>query len=221
MSLKQRNLKQRDQFNFYKSFDDICLRLDDKKFAIFLRTILDVQFLRIKYSDVKFEDEILDLLWQSCKFNIEAQIDGYLANKNKNKDQFIGVYQNENGGSDGGSDSPCDEEQEQEEEQEKEECTASIENEFQSLWKGYTLTFLKKQGRKGGLKAKAKTNFIKLRKKYDNETILKMVRSHASQKIGHKDLERLLLEDYMEQYLEDNSSQEQQTKPKELKVIGE
>lgn len=108
-----------------------------------------------------------------------------------------------------------------ENEEEKEECTASIENEFQSLWKGYTLTFLKKQNRKGGLKEKAKTNFIKLRKKYDNETILKMVRSHASQKFGHKDLERLLLEDYMKQYLEDNNSQEQQTKPKELKVIGE
>ncbi len=114
---KIRNIKQRDQFNFYKSFDDIAQSLTDKQLSAFMRTLLDVQFLRKRYENVKFNDNVLDLLWSACKFNIESQVDGYLANKIKNNDLFIGVYDKENGGSNGGLHQ--EQLQEQEKEQEK------------------------------------------------------------------------------------------------------
>ena len=75
---------------------------------------------------------------------------------------------------------------------------------FENLWKDYTLTFLKRKNRQGGSKKKAKDGYISLSKKYSYEEIYSFVENHALQKIGHKDLERLLKLDLIKQYFEDN-----------------
>lgn len=80
-----------------------------------------------------------------------------------------------------------------------------LENEFQACWKDYTLSFLKLQGRNGGVKSKALANYNKLRKKYQHEDILNLIENHKSLKIGHKDLERLLREDMIKQFLEEGN----------------
>lgn len=74
---------------------------------------------------------------------------------------------------------------------------------FESLWKDYTLTFLKRQNRGGGIKSKAKDKYLKLIQKYSSDEIYSFVENHASLKIGHKDLERLLTLELMKQYKED------------------
>ena len=89
---KPKNIKHRDGFTFFKSYDDVMQNLNDKQFLQLMRTILDVQFLRVKYENVKFNDNILDLLWSSMKYNIGSQVDKYLANFSKNNNQFMGVY---------------------------------------------------------------------------------------------------------------------------------
>ena len=116
---KPKNIKHRDGFTFFKSYDDVMQNLNDKQFLLLMRTILDVQFLRVKYEKVKFNDNILDLLWSSMKYNISSQVDGYLANFSKNNNQFMGVYKESNDPLDGEGNDPWQEEQEQEQEQEK------------------------------------------------------------------------------------------------------
>lgn len=118
---KPKNIKHRDGFTFFKSYDDVMQNLNDKQFLLLMRTILDVQFLRVKYEKVKFNDNILDLLWSSMKYNISSQVDGYLANFSKNNSQFMGVYKESNDPLDGEGNDPWQEEQEQEQEQEKEQ----------------------------------------------------------------------------------------------------
>ena len=106
--LKKKNYKQRDGFTFFKSYDDSISMLSDEQLSSFIRALLDVQFLRVRYEDVSFNDNMLKMLWQSQKYNIESQVDGYLNNKAKNKDLFLGVYDNSNGGSNGGSNNAYD-----------------------------------------------------------------------------------------------------------------
>ena len=117
---KPKNIKHRDGFTFFKSYDDVMQNLNDKQFLQLMKTILDVQFLRVKYEKVKFNDSILDLLWSSMKYNISSQVDGYLANFSKNNNQFMGVYKESNDPLDGEGNDPWQEEQEQEQEQEQE-----------------------------------------------------------------------------------------------------
>lgn len=74
---------------------------------------------------------------------------------------------------------------------------------FENLWRDYTLTFLKRQNRKGGAKEKAKAKYLKLAEKYSYDDIYSFVEDHSSQSIGHKDLERLLTPDNIKQYFED------------------
>ena len=112
---KPKNIKHRDGFTFFKSYDDVMQNLNDKQFLLLMRTILDVQFLRVKYEKVKFNDNILDLLWSSMKYNISSQVDGYLANFSKNNNQFMGVYNETNGGLDGVHNDPLQEVQVKEE----------------------------------------------------------------------------------------------------------
>lgn len=88
---------------------------------------------------------------------------------------------------------------------EKETNNNMLENEFQACWKDYTLTFIKSQGRSGGSKKNALANYKKLRKKYQHEDILDLIENHKSLKIGHKDLERLLREDMIKQFLEEGN----------------
>lgn len=106
---KLKNIKHRDGFTFFKSYDDVMQNLNDKQFLQLMRTILDVQFLRIKYENVKFNDNLLNLLWSSMKYNISSQVDGYLANYSKNNNQFMGVYDESNGGCNGGCNYPLPE----------------------------------------------------------------------------------------------------------------
>lgn len=78
------------------------------------------------------------------------------------------------------------------------------EDSFKELWKDYTLTFLKAQGRAGGLKANALKGYKSLIKFGASvEEIYKYCEHHAGMKFGHKDLERLLRVDLYKQYLED------------------
>jgi len=91
----------------------------------------------------------------------------------------------------------------------KEEPIKPLENlkdEFEPIWKDYSLTFLKAKGRGGGVKKKAKANFNKLIAKYSLTQILDLIEAHKKLKIGHKDLERLLTINYMKQFLEDSTT---------------
>ena len=79
-----------------------------------------------------------------------------------------------------------------------------IEDSFKQLWKDYTLTFLKAQGRVGGVKANALKGYKQLIKFGASiDEIYKYCEHHAGMKFGHKDLERLLRVDLYKQYLED------------------
>lgn len=79
-----------------------------------------------------------------------------------------------------------------------------LEDSFKELWKDYSLTFLKAQGRAGGLKANALKGYKSLIKFGASvEEIYKYCEHHAGMKFGHKDLERLLRIDLYRQYLED------------------
>lgn len=74
---------------------------------------------------------------------------------------------------------------------------------FETLWKDYTLTFLKRFNRGGGSKQKAKTKYLTLVGKYTEDEIYNFVERHSSLEIGHKDLERLLSLDNIKQFFED------------------
>ena len=139
---KPKNIKHRDGFTFFKSYDDVVQNLNDKQFLQLMKTILDVQFLRVKYENVNFNDNILDLLWSSMKYNIGSQVDGYLANFSKNNNQFMGVYSETNGGLDGVHNDPLQEEQEQEQEQEQEKVKEKEQSKEYLSEKDFTLSKL-------------------------------------------------------------------------------
>ena len=84
----------RNQFTFYKSFDDVIEDLSDAQIAIYIKTMLDVQFLRIKIEDVSFKDKILQIVWKAQKYSIETSIKGYLdSQKRENvKNPYLGIY---------------------------------------------------------------------------------------------------------------------------------
>lgn len=99
-----------------------------------------------------------------------------------------------------------DKEKESDNDSDKEKEINMLENEFQAIWKDYTLSFLKSQGRQGGAKKTALSNYKKIRAKYSHDEILNIVDNHKKQKIAHKDLERVLRLDFIKQVLEDNIS---------------
>ena len=84
----------RQAFSFYKSFDDTFEALNDNQTLILFKTLRDVQFLRINIYDVKFEDNLLSVLWQSIKFSLEKSIKGYLDSQlnSKVKTPYFGCY---------------------------------------------------------------------------------------------------------------------------------
>lgn len=85
----------RQQFSFYKSFDDVYQDLNDKQRLEFMSILLDVQFLRIKIDDVTFKDNILKHIWNAQKHSIEKSIKGYLESQknSKIKEPFFGIYE--------------------------------------------------------------------------------------------------------------------------------
>lgn len=193
----------RQQFPFYKSFDDVAEDLTDIQLAIYIRTLLDVQFLRVKIDDVDFTDKTLSIVWKSQKHSISKSINGFLDGQKREtiKEPFLGVYDSSRTPAEGiqqGIKTPkaeCKEEC-------KEEYTM-LENEFQDCWDFYTLGFFKKQGRNGGVKKKAFNKFISLRKKYSIEEIKALIKSETKKSIGHRDLERVLTIDNIKQFKED------------------
>lgn len=72
----------RKAFNFYSNFDDVASDLNDKQFTLFMRALLDVQFLRKHIDDVSFDDKIVSITWKAIKHSIAKQIQGH-CNKNK------------------------------------------------------------------------------------------------------------------------------------------
>lgn len=84
----------RNQFTFYKSFDDTFEILNDKQALLYLKTLRDVQFLRVKIQDVSFSDVILKAIWQSTKHTLETSIKGYLDSQLSDKvaNPFFGCY---------------------------------------------------------------------------------------------------------------------------------
>ena len=84
----------RTQFTFYKSFDDVIEDMNDKQVATYTRTLLDVQFLRKRIEDVKFDDPMLNIVWKSQKHSVETSIKGYLDSqkREKCKDPYLGCY---------------------------------------------------------------------------------------------------------------------------------
>ncbi len=84
----------RNQFTFYKSFDDTFDILDDKQTLKYLKTLRDVQFLRIKIQDVSFDDKLLNGIWQSTKHTLSTSIKGYLDSQLSSKvsNPFFGCY---------------------------------------------------------------------------------------------------------------------------------
>ena len=82
----------RSQYTFYKSFDDIMDDLTDTQLAKYIRTINDVQFLRVKIEDVKFEDALLNIVWKSQLHSIKKSIDGYLESQKNGKIKLFLSY---------------------------------------------------------------------------------------------------------------------------------
>ena len=84
----------RQQFPFYKSFDDVVEDLTDAQLAIYIRTLLNVQFLRVKIDSVKFNDKTLSIVWKSQKHSISKSINGFLDGQKRDtiKNPYLGVY---------------------------------------------------------------------------------------------------------------------------------
>ncbi len=108
--MKQRNTNRRDGFTFYNSIYKTTKKLNDKQLAIFMKEFLSVQFLEKKLEDVNFTDPILDIMWSGLINTVETQVAGYLVNKGKSPNQFMGIhdenYTPSDGGCNGGSDDP-------------------------------------------------------------------------------------------------------------------
>ncbi len=71
----------RKAFNFYASYDDVMLELNDKQLVLFIKALRDVQFLRKHIDEIVFDDKLLSILWKSTKYQISKQVEGY-CNKN-------------------------------------------------------------------------------------------------------------------------------------------
>ncbi len=84
----------RNQFTFYKSFDDVIEDMSDKQIAEYIKTMLDVQFLRVKIDDVKFKDTLLNIVWKSQRHSIQTSIKGYIDSQKREsvKNPYLGIY---------------------------------------------------------------------------------------------------------------------------------
>lgn len=67
----------RQAFNFYKSFDDVFNMLSEKQSGTLIKSILDVQFMRVHIEDITFKDVMLSMAWAGMKQSIFKQVDGF------------------------------------------------------------------------------------------------------------------------------------------------
>jgi len=107
--MKQKNINKRDGFTFFNSVQKAINKLNDKQLATFMREFLSVQFLEKRWDEVEFKDPLLDMMWVNMVNTVEAQINGYLVNKIKSTNQFMGVYDISNPPSDAPSHPPLHE----------------------------------------------------------------------------------------------------------------
>lgn len=83
----------RNQFTFYKSFDDVYCDLSDPQKLEFMQILLDVQFLRVKVCDIDPKDIVLKHIWNAQKHSIEKSVKGYLDSQKGNvKNPYLGIY---------------------------------------------------------------------------------------------------------------------------------
>jgi hypothetical protein len=69
--------KNRQAFNFYKSFDDVFNMLSEKQSGTLIKSILDVQFLRVHVDDIVFKDVMVSMAWAGMKQSVLKQVDGF------------------------------------------------------------------------------------------------------------------------------------------------
>ena len=72
----------RQAFNFYSSYDEVILDLDDVQLPLFVRALLDIQFFRKHIDNISFIDKVLSMAWKASKHSIKKQLEGY-CNANK------------------------------------------------------------------------------------------------------------------------------------------
>ena len=70
-------MKDRQAFNFYKSFDDVFNMLSEKQSGTLIKSILDVQFFRVHIDDIEFKDVMISMAWAGMKQSILKQVDGF------------------------------------------------------------------------------------------------------------------------------------------------
>lgn len=146
MALKE---TKRKAFQFYRSYYDVFNELSDKDKLIFIKALLDKQFLDIEPPKL---NGMVSFAWISQYNSIDQQVKGY---KSKTKDLMDTPSQ---GGAGRGAETPLPQEEEEEEEkgQEEEELL------FDAWWDSYD----KKIDR-----SKCLTKFIKLSQKDKDDII--------------------------------------------------
>jgi len=148
----------RKGFNFYRSYYDVFNELSDKDKLIFIKALLDKQFLNIEPSNLT---GMVKFAWISQYNSIDQQVKGY---KSKTKDPMQGGCQG--GGARGGITPTLQEEEKgQGKEEEKEEYTKS---EFDTKKEKFILWFNQqkeiKTGKKGMVRVLSKTDDNNLKK---------------------------------------------------------
>lgn len=89
----------RNQFTFYKSFDDTFEALNDEQTVMLFKALRDVQFLRMNVESITFDDSMLNLVWASTKHSLKTSIKGYLDSQlsGKVKTPYLGCYKGYDG----------------------------------------------------------------------------------------------------------------------------
>ncbi len=188
--------KKRDSFVFYRSFYESISTLDDESQINLYKAIIDFS---LNQKEPILSGVALGF-WTLIKPNLEANNKRW-ENGNKPKQKQEGSKTEAKQKQEGSKTEANKDKDKDKDKEYKESCAL----EFDSIWKEYTLKFLKSQGRDGGSKSVALEKYMVLRKKYSNEAILKYINSHKKLKVGHKDLQRALTVDSLKEWEESQS----------------
>jgi len=72
----------RKGFNFYLSYYEIMDELDDVSIPLFIKSLMNVQFMKVHIDDITFDDKISSMAWKSIKQSIRKQLEGYCSAEN-------------------------------------------------------------------------------------------------------------------------------------------
>jgi len=75
-------LPEKKAFSYYKSYHEILKHLNDRQYVQLSRAINNVMFFEVHIDSVKFDEPMLNALWASIKYSLQASIDGFTS-KNK------------------------------------------------------------------------------------------------------------------------------------------